>query len=415
MKQKNRSLIITLFIVFLDLLGIGIVIPILAPLILDVHNSGILPLSYNLKYRTIILGLLLGMYPLAQFFGAPILGAISDHIGRKKVLIIALLGIFIGYVLSAIGIYSSEISLIFLGRIIAGFAGGSVSVAYSAIADISDESSKTRNFGLISMMVGLGFILGPYIGGRLSDPNLVNWFSYSTPFWFAALLALLNIGVVAKYFSETSTTRITSKISLLTGFKNIKRAFEIENLRVIFLVVFLLSFGFSFFTQFFQVFLIEKFNFTQANIGNIFAYIGIWIALAQGFIVRPISKIWGPAQVLAYSTILLGLTFPLLLLPEKSSAIYFILPLIAIFNGLTMPNYNALISNLTDKDSQGEIFGINQSIFALAQAIPPILAGFIATIHLDLPILLAGFSSILAWIIFIVYFEKKSETKFHEV
>jgi DHA1 family tetracycline resistance protein-like MFS transporter len=415
MLARKNPLFPIIAIVFIDLVGLGIVIPIFAPLLLDMHQTGILPPSYGVATRNIILGFLLACYPLAQFFGAPILGGLSDRVGRKPIFLASLGGIFAGYLMTAIGIITASLPVMFLGRILSGFTGGSLSVAYSAIADISDERTKARNFGLVGMMFGLGFIIGPFLGGILSNPEISSSFNYATPFLFSAALALANVVLIYFQFEETLKTRIHRKISILTGFINIRKAFDMENLRVIFMVIFLLSFGFSFFTQFFQVFLIDKFQFTQSDIGNLFAYMGLCIALTQGFIVRPLSFKFSSVKILRFSTLLLGLTFPFLLLPDKAAYLYLVIPFIAIWNGLTMPNYNAVVSNLADQESQGEILGINQSIQSLAHALPPILAGFAATISVNLPILIAGAMSVLAWLTFVLFFEEEKKTLFHEI
>ncbi len=414
MPEKKFSLLPIFITVFIDLVGLGIVVPVLAPLFLSI-NHGILPPAAPLFMRTILLGLLLSSYPLAQFFGAPLLGGLSDHKGRKKILLLSLAGTLFGYLFFAFGILTHNLVMLFVSRILDGFTGGNISVAMSAIADISDEKSKTKNFGLIGMAFGLGFILGPFIGGKLADPTMVSWFNSSTPFWFAALLALANILLVIWRFPETLTTYVHTKLSIFTGFRNIKKAMSLTNLRTMFTVMFLLSFGFTFFTQFFQVFLIEKFHFTQSQIGDLFAYIGIFIAFTQGFLTRIVAKKFKPRQVLSISVLGLSLVFPLLLLPSDFHYLYFILPFVAICNGLTLPNATTIISNLGSKESQGEILGINQSIQSLAFAIPPIIAGVISSVNMSLPIIAASIIVFTSWIVFVFFYKEKKKEVFVEV
>ena len=410
MKNKKFSILPIFFTVFLDLLGLGIVIPILPAVLLD-PRSAVLPFSYDFSTRTLIYGFLIASYPLAQFFGAPILGTLADQKGRKKLLTVSLIGTLAGYVLFALGIIYNNIYLLFIGRILDGFTGGNISIAQSAIADISTEETKSRNFGLIGMAFGLGFIIGPYIGGKLSDPSIVSWFTYATPFWLSVILTSINILLVLWNFPETLVTSRKVKVSAFTGIRNIKKAFTYKDLRTMFLVGFLLTVGFNFFTQFFQVFLIGKFHFNQSKIGDFFAYMGLWIAVAQGMILRPLSKKFKPMGILSISIILLAITFPLLLIPDKAFWIYLIIPFIAIFQGLTQPNSTAIISNLAEKDKQGEILGINQSIMSLAQAIPPIIAGFITSISLNLPTIFAAGSTLVAWLIFRLFFIKEQKLK----
>lgn len=410
MSKKNYLLPLFL-VIFLSMLGIGIIIPVLSLLFLDPIN-GILP-SFDFGMQTILLGVIISIYPLAQFFGAPILGALSDRYGRKSVLIFTLLGSFFGYSLFAFGIILKSFWIILFARIIDGLTAGNISVAYSSIADISNKKNKAKNFGLVGMAVGLGFIFGPFLGGKLSDATISPLFSYATPFIFSAILYLINILVVFAFYSETLKVKIKTKISLLTGIYNLKKAFGFKHLRVIFLVIFLLAFGFSFFTQFFQVYLIDKWNFNEAQIGNFFAFMGLSIVFTQGFIVRKLSKV-APERILKFSIFGQALAIFLFVLAFNVSAMYFILFFVAVFTGLTNPNSTALISNLTDKRSQGEIMGINQSLQSLAQAIPPLIAGFIVKFNIYLPTIFASLSIFIAGLIFVIYFNKKKEKLFVE-
>ena len=412
MKQsisKNRSAMLPIFFtVFLDLLGLGIVIPILPAVLLN-PVTGILPMEVEYATRTIIYGFLVAAYPLAQLFSSPILGALADQKGRKKILMISLFGTFLGYLIFAIGIYQKNISLLFLGRIIDGLTGGNITIAQSAISDISDEKNKTRNFGMIGMAFGLGFILGPYVGGKLSDPSIVSWFNLATPFYLSMALSLVNILLVALRFPETLKFAVKARISLLTGLVNLKKAFQYKSLRIVFLVSFLLAIGFNFFTQFFQVLLVDKFSFSQSEIGDFFAYMGLWIAITQGMILRPMSMKFKPVQILKFSMIFLAATFPFLLLPEKAFYIYLIIPFVAIFQGMTQPNTTTLVSNMAGDDEQGEILGVNQSIQSAAQAIPAIIAGYVTAVNINLPTLFAAGTTFVAWLVFRFIFLRKKK------
>ena len=395
-----------IFTVFLDMIGIGIIIPILAPIIFD-FSGGILPATVDSSSRALILGIIISAYPMAQFFSAPILGALSDNYGRKKIILLSLAGTFLGYVLFAIGIIEKNIYLLLVSRTIDGFTGGNISIAMSSIADISDEKSKAKNFGLIGMTFGFGFVIGPYIGGKLADPSIVSWFDYTTPFWFAAFLSLLNIGLMIFFFKETLKEKIRTRVDAFTGIKNIVKAFQIENLRVLFLTIFVMTLGFNFFTQFFQVYLIQKFAFSHSQIADLFAYVGLWIAFTQGVITRKLSKYFKSEKILKISLCALSVALISLLIPDQSKYIYLILPFVAMSNGLSMPNQTALVSNMTEKTRQGEILGINQSIQSLASAFPPIIAGIIVSIDKILPITVSATCIFIAWLIFLLFFKPK--------
>jgi len=409
----KRSPLLALFItVLIDMLGVGIIIPVLAPLFLS-PTAGLFPVETSQSVRTIALGLMGGMFPLMQLIGAPLLGALADRHGRKKILLVSLFGTLLGYVLFALGIVLGNLPLLFFSRALDGFTGGNISIAMSAIADISDEKSRTKNFGLIGMSFGIGFIIGPYIGGVLSDPTNLPFFNFATPFWAATILCALNIMLVITNLPETLKQKLKKPFSVLTGFINIRRAFQMKTLRTMFIVSFLLTCGFSFFSQFFQVYLIDRFTFTQGQIGNLFAYIGLWIALTQGFITRFLTK-YKSEHVLRYSIFGLAIAIPSLIIPQSANLIYFINPFIAIFQGITNPNITNVISGLADKQSQGEILGISQSVQSLAMTLPPVVAGFLATFDVRLPIIMAGCMILGAWIIFVTQF-KKPTAKFSEI
>lgn len=399
--------------VFIDLVGVGIVIPVLAPLFLS-PASPLADPSWSFQTRTLLMGLLAACYPLAQFFGAPYLGALSDRWGRKPVLLASLAGTFIGYVLFALAVGWGKLWLLFLARILDGFTGGNIATAQSAISDVSTEETKARNFGLIGMAFGLGFILGPFLGGKLSDPSVASWFTLATPFWFAAGLCFINIVLVWIRFRETLVERLDRPMSLWTGVINIKKAFTLPSVRVMFLVVFLFMAGFNFYTQFSQVFLYEKFGFRQAEIGEYFAFIGVWIALVQGIITPVVTRYFKPRQIVSVSFLILALSLGALMLPEAEWQLYALTPLVALGMGLSQPNMIAIVSSLADRKSQGEILGINQSVQSLAIGTPPLFAGILAAYSIYLPIVGASVFVLAAWVVFVFVFSKQKPQVFQE-
>jgi DHA1 family tetracycline resistance protein-like MFS transporter len=210
------------------------------------------------------------------------------------------LGTFVGYVLFALAVHYRLLWLVFIARALPGFMGGNISIVLASLADISDPKDRAKNFGLVGMAFGLGFILGPFIGGTLGKIDL------ALPLWCTAALTLLNIVLVIIQFPETFVPSGNGTVSLLTGIRNVKRALKMKELDVVFLTLFLQAFGFSFFMQFFQVYLIKQFDFSQVQIGQMFGYIGIWIAITQGGITRLVSKRFSSPQILQVT--LLGLS-----------------------------------------------------------------------------------------------------------
>jgi MFS transporter, DHA1 family, tetracycline resistance protein len=402
----ERSIIPLILTVFIDLLGVGIAAPILSVVLISPHIGMMAP-GTPLGVRTVTYGFLIAAFPLAQFFGAPILGALSDRYGRKPILMLSLVGTAACYGLFALGIMWNHLILLFTSRILQGFAGGNISIALSAIADVSKTAqAKTRNFGYVGVAFGLGLVLGPYFGGKLADPLVLPWFNFSTPFWFAGGLTLINTLLCLWLFRETRSLRSQTAITFLTGIRNLRRAFSMPNLRVMFLVIFLITLGFNFFFNFFQLFLIDRFGFDEGDIGDFIAYTGMWVAISQGLMLPRLSKAYSPGFIFQWCCLILAVTLPLLLVPRRSSLLYVIAPFIAISFGLSQPVSTTIVSELSTDDAQGEILGINQSVQSMGMAIPPILAGFVASVHVSLPILVASAFTLLGWAIFTFQFKK---------
>jgi DHA1 family tetracycline resistance protein-like MFS transporter len=408
-KLEGRALPIVLFTIFVDVLGIGILVPVLPALVFSVFG----PAGYSYNTSLILLGWLTAIYPLMQFIATPILGQLSDRYGRKPILGFSLAGTSLGYVLFAVAIITKNIPLLFAARALDGITGGNLSVARAVIADTSAPEHRARNFGMIGACFGVGFVLGPYIGARLAVPHAnffglfhtPHWFGPSTPFWFAAILAALNMISVLVVLPETHQ-HINKKLKMAWGkaVDNIRKAALRPNLRVILSAEFLFWGGFTFFTTFFQILLMQKLHFSTSNVGDFFAYIGICIALAQIILVPLTVKRFKSHTILRVSLIGNGIALFFQLWPHNTSQLLMVAPLIAIFNGLTMANASALVSLSADAKEQGEVLGIEASVQALAQAIPAIASGYIATMGISMPVIVGGVVVVAGGLIFNIFY-----------
>ncbi|MDO8575147.1 MAG: MFS transporter [bacterium] len=411
MRETQKKPFYTMLVtIFFDMLGYGILIPVIPILLGDPTSADfILPAGFTLKQGYIMLGILLGVQPLMQFFSAPILGQLSDKYGRKKILFISMLGTCLSYILFAIAIMTKDINLLFASRILDGITGGNISVANAAVSDITPIKDRTKNYGMMGAAFGLGFIIGPFIGGQLSDPSVVSWFSASTPFWFAVILTLINLALVVFIFPETNTNiNHRHEMTWFQSVGHIKKAFLIKNLRSLFSSTFTYYAGFSFFTTFFTIFLIQKLHFDQGDIGFFFAYVGIWLIFTQLVIVRFLLKDIPERFILPLAMAAAGAGVFALLSVSTTAMLLVVIPFFAIANGITLVNMTSLVSKSATKDVQGEIFGISASVQALAQSVPPILSGFIAyMLNPDSPIFVSATFMIVASIIFIAFYRRQ--------
>jgi DHA1 family tetracycline resistance protein-like MFS transporter len=405
---KNKTILTIFFTIFIDLLGVGILIPVIPLLFASpLSEFYILPDGLSIKSGYLLLGLLVAVYPIGQFLSTPILGQLSDIYGRKKILAISLAGTSISYFLFAIGIVTHNIPLLFISRFFDGLTGGNISVAQAMIGDISTKENRARNFGMIGAAFGLGFIFGPFLGGKLSDPHTLSWFSATTPFYFATILAFLNMLSVLFLLKETNKHINSPKLVWNKSIRNIVEALKMKELKAIFLTSFFFNAGFTFFTTFFSVYLIKKFGFDQGNIGDFFAYIGFWSIVTQGFMTRYVAKRFSEEKILKLSLVGTGIIVLAYFLPQHAWQIYLIPPFFGLATGLTMANLGSLLSKSTDPKTQGKVFGINSSIQALAQLIPAIVSGFIAAILTpESPIIIASAFILFGAYIFIRLYRK---------
>lgn len=412
MSSARKTLGAVFSVVLLDLLGFGIIVPVIAPLF--VSDGATFGLSLSLNTREIMLGCMIAVYPLMQFFSAPFLGAIADRHGRRKLLMVCLAATVVDYILCAIAIVTNQFWLLLVSRGIAGFLGGNIAIARAVIADVSTEKTKAKNFGIIGIAVGVGFIIGPFLGSIFSDASLVSWFTFATPFWLSAILAAGSLVVVWLHLPETLRTPVKQKVTLLTGPRHIAHAFRLPMLRSLFSTAFLQLFGFAIYTQFFQVFFIQRFNPTQLAIGLAIGYIGLLVVIAQGVLNPLCVRFVGERRLVMWSLAALAVSIAGVAISYSQPLLFTYLGISALASGFIYPNITALVSNSAAATNQGEIMGLYQSIESLAQAIGPFVAGFVAAYGEGMPLFLAAASVALAWYVCSFLFTEKQTEIFLE-
>jgi DHA1 family tetracycline resistance protein-like MFS transporter len=398
-----RSPIVTIFLtVFLDLLGIGIVVPIVVPLLFQ--SNDILGASVSLIERTRWQGVLIGAFTLCAFISSPLLGSLSDKYGRRVVLNLSLLATIAGYLSFAWGIHTHSLALLIGGRALSGLAAGNLSVIYSALADVStDPGTKAKNFGLIGAAFGLGFLMGPVFGAFLSNRAWVAWFDYSTPYWVSAVLATVNLVLIYLYFPETlRTPNRQAVVSAWTGFRNLQKGFSDDALRSVFAVVFFGTLGFAFFVQYFQNYLSVRFQFTEQDIGYFFGVIGLWSIITQAGLLRVLAGRIAPERILLFSLLGTTVAFLVLLVPTQGLMMYLLIPLVSIPSGLTTPNLASLVSNAAPAELQGETLGIQQSVQTMAQFIASVAGGYALGFGVEMALILASAFTGVAWLLFVL-------------
>ncbi|NGX26132.1 MAG: Tetracycline resistance protein, class C [Chlamydiae bacterium] len=386
-----------LLTIFIDSLGFGLVFPIFSPLIIN-NDGGILSPEVSLGVRGLLFGLLVASYCVGQFLGGPFLGALSDRFGRKKILAASMGLAFLSYLFSAGGLAIASLSILFFARFMTGISAGSYAVAQSSISEISTKENKAKNFGLVGMAFWTGFVIGPFLGGKLAV------FGFIIPFLISALICMGNALLIFFIFKESLEEKVASKINLLQGFQQIRRAFSMPDLRGIFFVMFIFCLGWGFFTEFSPVFLIRKLGFGVEQIANFYAWVGLWIAISQGLLIRPILKRFAPHRLLRMGLILMALMLPLMLFVKSNVGLFWLIPCIALAQAFIFPTAATLVSNIGSKEKQGELMGIHNSVQWAAIALPPLFSGSFVALYPHLPITVGSACMFIAFFVFLKFY-----------
>lgn len=371
--KSKVSFIIILLIGFVDYLGIGLVYPIFALLLFD-NSYPIVPLDSSPEYRGAMLGILIALTPISQFFCSPILGAFSDIKGRRIALLIGIGTGCLGYVLAIIGIYTHSLGLLFLYRILVGASDATASVAQATLADISTEENKARRFAYLNSSLGFGFTIGPFLGGIIADPTIVSWFSYSTPLMMAGLMSFINLSLVFWKLPETRKNIKDVQFDLMEGVHNLRRVFFIKQLKWLFFAGFAFSFGWAFFNEFVPVLLRERFGFTLSHIGEYYAFTGGCYAIG-GFISAWFVHKFKPEKIVVIALLTTASCMLVFGIVNYSYYIWWVIPLMMFSLALAYPTAVTIVSNKASNETQGEVLGAYQSVGAAAMGLSPLFVG----------------------------------------
>ncbi len=355
--KKPSPLIFIFATVFIDMVGFGIVIPIL-PLYAARFGAG-----------ATTVGMLIAIYSLMQFLSAPILGRLSDRYGRRLLLALSLFGTAIGYFLTGWG---ASIFVIFLGRLIDGITGGNISIAQAYIADVTKKEERAKAMGMIGAAFGLGFIIGPVIGGMMGR------ISIGAPFFLASAISLLNtIGVLLFLPEPVHHEEPKEKGLFLFSPASLREALKPPQIGAFVGLFFLINLGFSMIHGITPLFTQRRFGWDAGHNGYFFAFLGVIMVVVQAGLIGRLVKKFGELRVAIVGFLLLALGMATLGSSIHGSMFFFGGLFVALGSGLANPTLQALVSKHSSADEQGGVLGIAQGFGALARTAGPLYGGWV--------------------------------------
>ncbi|MEZ5315077.1 MAG: MFS transporter [Chlamydiales bacterium] len=401
--RSFKDLLPIFLIVFFGSIGYSLIITIFTPMLL---KGDLLSFDTPIEKRVLALGFILAYYPFGQFISSPTLGALSDRFGRRPILVYSLIITTIVYLLIALGIYLKSYSIISFALLTAGFSEGNTTISQSVIADTVSKEERGRFFGYYYLSIAIAFILGPFIGGKLADPDFYPWFSYMTPFLFVALLLFFTLIWIYFGFQETHSKEHREKISYFDALTNLKKIFTMRHILPYFFANFLIFIGIFGFFQGFPIYAVEKFRLNVTMLGILIAWSSVPFLLVNLFLIHSIARRLNPLKQVVISAVWVGIWLLIGLIQKFEWSLWLIAFLIGSGIALCLPASSTMLSYLVTSKEQGRVLGNHLSLQFFSEAFVGITIGFMASLHLEFTIIVFAFSSIFG-AFFLLYLDKR--------
>ena len=357
--MDNKRLFSIILVVFIDLLGFSLILP-----LLPYYAK-----TFNANQTTT--GILIASYAVMQLIGAPILGRLSDRFGRRPILLLSVFGTFLGFLLLG---FANALWMLFASRIIDGLTGGNLSVAQAYISDVTDAKNRSKGLGMIGAAFGLGFIIGPVTGGLLSQ-----W-GYAVPAFAAATISFLNLILIYAWLPESLTeekrSQMTEKRPAIT-LNALLVAFQRPFTGSILITRFFFGLAFAIFQTIFSLYALAKFNLTARDTGFVLTYVGVLSVIVQGFLVGRLTNRFREDTLITASVVLMGVSLLGWALAPSLLWLYIIMTPTALSGGLLNTLLSSTLTKAVEPQEIGGILGLSAAVESSTRVIAPILGGIL--------------------------------------
>ncbi len=375
--MENKRLFNIFIIVFIDLLGFGLILPLL-PFYADQYGA-----------TPLVVGFLTAIYAATQFIGAPLLGRLSDRFGRRPILLISIFGTFLGFILFGVAaplgnligsrlslpINTLILSILFFSRALDGFTGGNISVAQAYITDITSEEDRARGLGLVGAAFGLGFVFGPAMGGILSS------YGFAVPAFAAAGLSAINLLMVAAWLPESLSNErrkeATNREQPQFSIKDLWLALQKPKVGPLLSISFFYGLAFALFTTIFALFAQYRLGLDARQTGYVLAYVGLLIALVQGVGVGVIADRFSERWIIFFSTIILAMALAVWAFTPSLVLLLIVMLPLALTSGILSTILRSELTKAVQKEEIGGTLGLSASFESLTRVIAPGAGGFL--------------------------------------
>ncbi len=396
LKTDLHPLMPLYLVILIAFTGYSMMVTIFVPMLM--YDHAFFGGEVSRAVKTTVIGVLLALYPLGQLIGSPVIGALSDRFGRKRVITVSLFFTILFYALISASLQFHYLWLLMAACFMCGLTESNVAIAQSSVADISLPEDRGRLFAYLYSAESVGYIAGPLLGGLFAVH-----FGYAAPFWIVlGFLVITYIWLVVS-FKDPFVPKTDAPVDYFKTFTNLTTVFTDAPIRRVYLVNFLLYLSAFGFWRVIQIYMVDKWGFKVGEVTFYYAYLAVLGTIANLFIFAPLSRKFAPKIFITWTAVAGGLFVASVVVPKSEMSYWFTAGPATVFLVMTMAACSAYLSGLVGGERQGRVLGNNLAIQVGAESLSALLGGFLAAMLVPLPLLTYGIVAVAGGLLLLTY------------